>query len=48
VLVFGGGIVPDEDVASLAAAGVARIFTPGATTQEIVAWVREHVRPRTA
>ena len=48
VLVFGGGIVPDEDVASLTAAGVARIFTPGATTQEIVAWVREHVRPRTA
>jgi len=48
VLVFGGGIVPDEDVASLAAAGVARIFTPGATTQEIVGWVREHVRPRTA
>ena len=48
VLVFGGGIVPDEDVAPLTAAGVARIFTPGATTQEIVAWVREHVRPRTA
>ena len=48
VLVFGGGIVPDEDVAQLAAAGVARVFTPGATTQEIVAWVREHVRPRTA
>src|SRR5436309_16132307 len=48
VLVFGGGIVPDEDVPALARAGVARVFTPGATTQEIVAWVREHVRPRTA
>ena len=48
VLVFGGGIVPDEDAAQLAAVGVARVFTPGATTQEIVAWVREHVRPRTA
>ena len=48
VLLFGGGIVPDEDISQLAAAGVARIFTPGATTQEIVAWVREHVRPRTA
>ena len=48
VLVFGGGIVPDEDVAQLTAVGVATIFTPGATTQEIVAWVREHVRPRTA
>ena len=48
VLVFGGGIVPDEDVASLAAAGVARIFTPGATTQEIVDWIRANVRPRAA
>jgi len=48
VLVFGGGIVPDEDVATLAAVGVARVFTPGATTQEIIAWVREHVHPRTA
>ncbi|TMA45911.1 MAG: cobalamin B12-binding domain-containing protein [Deltaproteobacteria bacterium] len=48
VLVFGGGIVPDEDVAQLTAVGVATIFTPGATTQGIVAWVREHVRPRTA
>jgi len=48
MVVFGGGIVPEEDIAQLAAAGVARIFTPGATTQEIVAWIREHVRPRTA
>ena len=48
VLLFGGGIVPDEDLPSLTAVGVARIFTPGATTQEIVAWVREHVHPRTA
>ena len=48
VLLFGGGIVPDEDLPPLRAAGVARIFTPGATTQEIVAWVREHVHPRTA
>ena len=48
VLLFGGGIVPDEDLPPLTAAGVARTFTPGATTQEIVAWVREHVHPRTA
>ncbi len=48
VLLFGGGIVPDEDLPPLTAVGVARIFTPGATTQEIVAWVREHVHPRTA
>jgi methylmalonyl-CoA mutase C-terminal domain/subunit len=44
--VFGGGIVPDEDRPSLKAAGVAEIFTPGASTQDIVAWVRDTLRPR--
>ncbi len=39
VVVFGGGIIPDEDIPELAKLGVARIFTPGATTTEIVAWV---------
>jgi methylmalonyl-CoA mutase C-terminal domain/subunit len=43
VVVFGGGIVPDEDIPELERMGVARIFTPGATTTEIVDWVREHV-----
>ena len=43
VVVFGGGIIPDEDIPELERAGVARIFTPGATTTEIVDWVREHV-----
>jgi methylmalonyl-CoA mutase C-terminal domain/subunit len=46
ITVFGGGIIPEADAPALAAAGVARIFTPGASTQEIVAWVRTHVRPR--
>jgi methylmalonyl-CoA mutase C-terminal domain/subunit len=46
VTVFGGGIIPGEDIAALANLGVAKVFTPGATTQEIVAWVREQVRPR--
>jgi methylmalonyl-CoA mutase C-terminal domain/subunit len=46
--VFGGGIVPEADVSILQAAGVARIFTPGATTQEIIEWVRQHVHPRAA
>ena len=45
-VVFGGGIIPDEDVPALAAAGVAKIFTPGASTQEIVDWIRAHVAPR--
>jgi methylmalonyl-CoA mutase C-terminal domain/subunit len=43
VVVFGGGIIPDEDIPELQRLGVARIFTPGATTTEIVDWVREHV-----
>ncbi len=41
IVVFGGGIVPDEDVAPLEAIGVAKIFTPGATTGEITGWVKE-------
>ncbi|HEX2072535.1 MAG TPA: cobalamin B12-binding domain-containing protein [Geodermatophilus sp.] len=43
VVVFGGGIIPDEDIPELERLGVARIFTPGASTGEIVDWVREHV-----
>jgi methylmalonyl-CoA mutase C-terminal domain/subunit len=46
VAVFGGGIIPAEDIAELEKLGVANVFTPGATTQEIIAWVRESVRPR--
>ena len=41
IVVFGGGIVPEEDVAPLEEIGVAKIFTPGATTGEITGWVRE-------
>jgi methylmalonyl-CoA mutase C-terminal domain/subunit len=40
ILVFGGGIIPDADITELKAMGVAAIFTPGAPTTEIVAWVR--------
>ncbi|HEY9391939.1 MAG TPA: cobalamin B12-binding domain-containing protein [Mycobacteriales bacterium] len=43
VVVFGGGIVPEDDISELERLGVARIFTPGATTESIVGWVREHV-----
>ena len=46
ILVFGGGIVPDEDVKKLHEMGVAAIFKPGASTTEIIRWVEEHVRPR--
>jgi methylmalonyl-CoA mutase, C-terminal domain len=40
IVVFGGGIVPEADIAELERMGVARIFTPGASTHEIVDWVR--------
>ena len=43
VVVFGGGIIPDEDIPELERLGVAKVFTPGATTTDIVDWVREHV-----
>ncbi|MCA9529132.1 MAG: cobalamin B12-binding domain-containing protein [Myxococcales bacterium] len=46
VVVFGGGIVPKDDVARLTDAGVGAVFTPGTRLEEIVAWVRAHVRPR--
>ena len=42
IVVFGGGIVPEEDLVPLEKMGVAKIFTPGATTSEITGWVTEH------
>ena len=46
IAVFGGGIVPDEDIKSLKQAGVKEIFTPGATTESVIAWVRANISPR--
>jgi methylmalonyl-CoA mutase C-terminal domain/subunit len=46
--VFGGGIIPDEDIPGLKQAGVLEVFTPGATTNEIVTWVQAHIRSRRA
>jgi methylmalonyl-CoA mutase, C-terminal domain len=43
IVVFGGGIIPDADIPELERLGVAKIFTPGATTQSIVDWVRANV-----
>ena len=43
VVLFGGGIIPEEDVPVLEKAGVAKVFTPGATMDEIVEWVRANV-----
>ena len=47
IVVFGGGIIPDDDRAPLAELGVSAIFTPGARMDEIVDWVKANVR-RTA
>lgn len=47
IAVFGGGIIPQEDIAELKRQGVREIFTPGASTDEIVQWVRANVLPRT-
>lgn len=46
VVVFGGGIIPEEDIPPLRAAGVSEIFLPGASLESIVRWVQEHVKPR--
>ena len=46
IVVFGGGIIPDEDRARLQRSGVKGIFTPGATTHEVIDWVRTNVAPR--
>jgi len=43
IVVFGGGIIPDDDIAQLQRLGVRKIFTPGASTREIVSWVTENV-----
>jgi len=44
IAVFGGGIIPPEDIAGLKAIGVKELFTPGTSTQDIVRFVREHIR----
>jgi methylmalonyl-CoA mutase C-terminal domain/subunit len=42
IVVFGGGIIPEEDIPVLEEIGVAKVFTPGATTGEITGWVSEY------
>lgn len=46
IAVFGGGIIPDDDIAFLLERGVKKIFTPGTSTQEIVTWTQENIKPR--
>ena len=46
VLVFGGGIIPEEDEAELKRLGVSALFKPGTSTRDIIDWVERVVRPR--
>jgi methylmalonyl-CoA mutase C-terminal domain/subunit len=48
VVVFGGGIIPDEDIPTLKEQGIAKVFTPGTPMGEIVDWVRDNVPDRAA
>ena len=48
IVVFGGGIIPDADIEELTAMGVAKIFTPGAPTTEIVDWVNTNLADKVA
>ncbi|HSE71391.1 MAG TPA: cobalamin B12-binding domain-containing protein [Nocardioidaceae bacterium] len=43
IVVFGGGIIPEDDIPLLEQIGVAKVFTPGATTTEIVTWIKDNV-----
>lgn len=44
--VFGGGVIPDDDIPGLKDAGIKEIFTPGTTTDRIISWVRENIKAR--
>ena len=46
IVVFGGGIIPDDDIPKLKEAGVKEIFTPGTLMEDIIKWVKENVKPR--
>ncbi|MGE4657780.1 MAG: cobalamin B12-binding domain-containing protein [Gammaproteobacteria bacterium] len=48
IAIFGGGIVPEDDMPELKKAGVREVFTPGVSTQEIVEWIRNNIEPRSA
>jgi methylmalonyl-CoA mutase C-terminal domain/subunit len=48
ILVFGGGVIPADDIPKLEEAGVEKIFTPGAATGDIAGWLRERLAPAPA
>jgi methylmalonyl-CoA mutase C-terminal domain/subunit len=48
VVVFGGGIIPQDDVHLLKEKGIAEVFLPGSPTQGIIDWIRANIHPRAA
>jgi methylmalonyl-CoA mutase C-terminal domain/subunit len=46
IVCFGGGIIPNDDISKLEAAGLKAIFQPGTSTQKVVEWIRTNVHPR--
>jgi len=46
IKVFGGGIIPNEDIPWLKSQGILAIFTPGTSTEDIIVWVRENIEPK--
>jgi len=48
VLLFGGGIIPEDDIPGLKDAGAVAIFTPGTSTQQVIDFLQSNVRPRKA
>ncbi|ACG73256.1 cobalamin B12-binding domain protein [Anaeromyxobacter sp. K] len=48
IVVFGGGIIPQDDVPRLKEKGTAEVFLPGSSTQAIIEWIRANIRPRAA
>jgi methylmalonyl-CoA mutase C-terminal domain/subunit len=46
ILLFGGGIIPEEDIEGLREKGVQGVFTPGTPLEEIIEWVRNNVQPK--
>jgi methylmalonyl-CoA mutase C-terminal domain/subunit len=46
ILVFGGGIIPQDDIGWLKERGIREVFTPGASTEDIIDWVNTNVHPK--
>ncbi|MDO9209239.1 MAG: methylmalonyl-CoA mutase, partial [Deltaproteobacteria bacterium] len=46
IKLFGGGIIPDEDIPQLQGQGVQAIFRPGTSTEDIILWVQQNIKPK--